>query len=70
MCEGEGFQRIDSFRLDSLRRNGLWERAHFTQSPSLLSMLGVVAGYLASPVLNSRWGSDIMCLMFRKPVEL
>lgn len=52
--------------LPSVARRGLWQRAHEDRRPSVLSVAGVAAAFLAAPVLNSGRASDIMHVVARR----
>jgi len=67
LCERHGLVLESAQALDSVRRAGLWQRAHADRRPSLTSVLGVAAVWLLVPVFNMRRSSDIMHLIFRKP---
>lgn len=62
-----GLELVSADSLDSVRRHGLWQRAHSDRRPSLTSVLGVALVWLAAPVFNAPVASDIMHLVFRKP---
>jgi SAM-dependent methyltransferase len=67
LAESEGLEKVYGGVLDSVDRHGLWERAHADRRPSAVTIAGVAGGWLAAPLLNSRWASDIMHLIFRRP---
>jgi SAM-dependent methyltransferase len=67
LCQRHGFALVESSTLDSVRRRGLWDRAHSDRRPSLSSVAGVVGVWLLAPVLNAPSASDIMHLIFRAP---
>lgn len=67
LCERHGLVLESAGTLDSVRRAGLWQRAHSDRRPSPTSVLGVAAVWLLAPVFNSPRNSDIMHLIFRKP---
>jgi SAM-dependent methyltransferase len=69
LCERHGLVLESSETLDSVRRSGLWQRAHSDRRPSPTSVLGVAVVWLLAPVFNSRRASDIMHLVFRKPAR-
>jgi hypothetical protein len=55
-------------RLPTLTRAGLWQRTHLDRRrPSLSSVAGVAAAWVATPMLNSTWATDIMHVIARKP---
>lgn len=61
-----GFELVSVGSLDSVRRTGLWQRAHSDRKVSATSAIGVALVWLAAPVFNARRTSDIMHLVFRK----
>ena len=65
--EKKGLELVATLPLDSVRRQGLWQRAHADRSPSPSSVLGVVGVWLLAPLFNRPRTSDIMHLIFRKP---
>lgn len=65
--ERHGLELVQSATLDSVRRQGLWARAHADRRPSPMSVIGVAAVWLIAPLLNSAPASDIMHLVFRVP---
>lgn len=67
LCERHGLVVESTQTLDSVRRAGLWQRAHADRRPSATSVLGVAAVWLVAPLFNSRRASDIMHLIVRKP---
>lgn len=67
LCERHGVQLESAETLDSVRRAGLWQRAHSDRRPSPTSVLGVAGVWLLAPIFNSRRASDIMHVIFRKP---
>lgn len=67
LCQSRGLTLVSSGHLQSVSRAGLWSRARLDGRPSLGIVMGVAAGWLAEPLLNSRWGSDIMHVILRKP---
>lgn len=69
LCESVGLELVRADRLASLTRGGLWQRAHADRRPSAVTVGSVAAGWIAAPVLNARRNSDIMHLVFRRPVE-
>jgi SAM-dependent methyltransferase len=66
LCERHDVELIANLPLDSVRRSGLWQRAHSDRRPSVTSVLGVVIVWLLAPVFNAAGASDIMHLVFRK----
>ena len=66
LCQDQGFELILSDVLPSVSRSGLWERAHFDRRPSPLTVSGVAVAAASAPILNSRFASDIMHLVFRR----
>lgn len=64
-----GLEVVTVTHLPSIERKGLWARAHFDRSPSLVTVLSVGIGWLAAPLLNSRRLSDIMLVTFRQPTS-
>lgn len=67
LCERHGLVLESAGTLDSVRRAGLWQRAHADRRPSLMTVVGVAGVWLLAPLLNARRCSDIMHLVFRKP---
>lgn len=67
LCNRHGFELVESETLDSVRRKGLWQRAHADRKPSLTSVLGFALVWTLAPLLNASWASDIMHLVFRAP---
>ena len=67
LCARQGFDLVLHAKLQSLQLAGLWDRAHYDRSPSPRSVMEVAAAGLAAPLLNSKAGSDIMHLVFRRP---
>lgn len=65
--ELNGLELVHAGSLDSVRRAGLWQRAHSDRRPSLTSVVGVAVVWLLAPVFNHPRASDIMHLVFRKP---
>lgn len=53
--------------LDSVRRAGLWQRAHSDRRASAVSAAGTALVWILAPLFNARPMSDIMHLVFRKP---
>ena len=66
LCESHGLELVSAQPLDSVRRPGLWQRAHADRSPSPTSVLGFVGVWLLAPLFNGARTSDIMHLIFRK----
>lgn len=62
-----GLEVVEVAHLPSMSRRGLWARAHFDRRPSPVTVASVAVGWLAAPLLNSRWLSDIMLVTFRRP---
>jgi len=54
-------------RLHSLTRSGRWQRAHEDRRSSPATVLGVLAGWIVAPVLYSRFASDILHVIARRP---
>lgn len=69
LAERHGFELVTVDALDSVRRAGLWQRAHADRKVSPISVLGVVAVWLAAPVFNASRTSDIMHLVFRRRAD-
>lgn len=69
LCERHGLVLVSADTLDSVRRAGLWQRAHSDRRPSPTSVLGVAGVWLLAPLFNARRTSDIMHLIFRKPTD-
>jgi SAM-dependent methyltransferase len=67
--ERHGLRLVRSDTLDSVRRRGLWHRAHADRRPSPTTVIGFATVWLLAPVLNARRASDIIHLVFRKPPE-
>lgn len=67
LLEDEGFELLSVQPLDSISRDGLWDRAHSDRRPSVLTVTGVAIGWLMAPVLNHRRFSDVMHLVARRP---
>lgn len=65
--ERHGLEVVVSETLDSVRREGLWRRAHADRRPSPTSVVGVAVVWLLAPVFNARFASDIIHVVFRKP---
>ena len=68
LCTDAGFDAAAAEPLQSVKRDGLWQRAHFDRAPSVVSVAGVGALLLAAPLLNSPRASDIMHVVARKPL--
>ncbi len=68
LCAAAGMKPVFAGRLPSLTRRGLWERAHEDRRPSAITVVGVLVAWIAAPVLNNRFASDIMHVIARKPV--
>lgn len=66
LCAAHGLEVVRVERLPSITRGGLWERAHQDRKPSPATIIGVALGWIAAPLLNSAWASDIMHLIARK----
>lgn len=60
---------VSSRSLDSVRRRGLWQRAHADRRPTPSSVLGVGVVWLLAPIFNASGASDILHLVFRKTAE-
>ncbi|TNC33347.1 class I SAM-dependent methyltransferase [Mumia zhuanghuii] len=67
LCERHGLERVESTSLDSVRRQGLWQRAHADRRPSVTSVVGFAVVWVSAPLFNARFASDIMHLVFRAP---
>lgn len=67
LCASQGLPTVFTGRLPTLTRAGLWHRAHLDRRPSLSSVAGVVAAWVATPILNSAWATDIMHVIAQKP---
>ncbi len=67
--ERHGLEVVSVRSLDSVRRRGLWQRAHSDRKPGPTSVLGVVVVWLAAPLFNATAASDIMHIVFRKPAR-
>jgi SAM-dependent methyltransferase len=68
LCASQGLPTVFTGRLPTLTRAGLWQRAHFDRRrPSLASVAGVAAAWVATPILNSAWATDIMHVIAQKP---
>jgi putative flippase GtrA/SAM-dependent methyltransferase len=65
--QNHGLELVSARSLDSVRRRGLWQRAHADRKPSPTSVLGVAFVWLTAPLFNASGSSDIMHLVFRKP---
>jgi len=64
-----GFDVVSVDALDSVRRAGLWQRAHSDRKVSPVSALGVVAVWLAAPLFNASRTSDIIHVVFRRRAD-
>jgi SAM-dependent methyltransferase len=68
LCASQGLPTVFTGRLPTLTRAGLWQRTHLDRRrPSLSSVAGVAAAWVATPMLNSTWATDIMHVIARKP---
>jgi 2-polyprenyl-3-methyl-5-hydroxy-6-metoxy-1,4-benzoquinol methylase len=67
LCNRHGFKLAESGTLDSVRRHGLWQRAHADRNPTLISVLGFTLVWATAPLLNASWASDILHVVFRAP---
>jgi SAM-dependent methyltransferase len=68
LCASQGLPTVFTGRLPTLTRAGLWQRTHLDRRrPSLASVAGVAAAWVATPMLNSTWATDIMHVIARKP---
>ncbi|WP_017934040.1 class I SAM-dependent methyltransferase [Nocardioides sp. Iso805N] len=67
LCRQNGLELVAAQSLDSVRRRGLWQRAHSDRRPSPTSILGVGVVWILAPLFNAPAASDIIHLVFRKP---
>lgn len=67
LCASQGLPTVLTGQLPTLTRAGLWQRAHLDRRPSVSSVAGVAAAWVATPMLNSAWATDIMHVIAQKP---
>lgn len=67
LCASQGLPTVFTGQLPTLTRAGLWQRAHLDRRPSVSSAAGVAAAWVATPMLNSAWATDIMHVIAQKP---